>query len=143
MDQKRYETMHSIMEFSRIFADQMLKCMENAGMIDDGFHLDIRVGRSASETRRTFSQIELERSRAVVEEEEWLKSAIEQEKFDDEKWMVYHDPYAKKGLVPPVVRTRKSTEVYQEGVGTLGDVDDPLDGLWFSSRDNYSDVVGG
>lgn len=145
MTQAQYADMVSIMQISRQFCDQMLKCMDNHGLTKQGFTLNLRIG-----DRKLFSGdvetgcIELEQD--IMEDEySWEKNRMVQRKVNSlKRWMVDNDPLAEEGTVPPMVADIK-TSASDVGKGTGEDSSKPypLDNTWFSIHDYPADVDGG
>jgi len=145
MTQAQYADMVSIMQISRQFCDQMLKCMDNHGLTKQGFTLTLRIG-----DRKLFSGdvetgcIELEQD--IMEDEySWEKNRMVQRKVNSlKRWMVDNDPLAEEGTVPPMVADIKaSAKDVGNGTGEDSSKPNPLDNTWFSIYDYPADVDGG
>ena len=142
MNQKQYESMQIITQCSRIFADQMQKCMENAGLMDDGFKLEVFVGQSASKELGAWCSVEMSEYLVDVGDEQYKKTRMEQYKIGNGEWSVRFDPKAKAGSVPQVFDGKTKDDVI-EGMAKVSDHPYPPDNLWISSRDDYSVLDGG
>ena len=141
MTDKQYADMTTIMMFCRHFADHMHKCMEDAGLLEKGFELEIRVGNKELFSGKVQKcDICLERSILEVDTATYYKNRLEQRRFDEGGWFVDDDPKAEEGSVPPMVGIRKNDGDVCEGSGSSASKPYPVDGLWLSSRDDYSDV---
>ena len=141
MNQTQYEAKQIIMQCSRHFADQMMKCMENARLLDEGFSLIVHVANSISKTDKCFLDIDLMQDPFVVGRHEWNKTRIEHSRFSGEEWNVDHDNQAKAGTVPEEYGMRKQRDVMQR-METVSEHPYPLDGFWISDRDD-DPVLGG
>lgn len=144
MTQAQYADMVSIMQISRQFCDQMLKCMDNHGLTKQGFTLTLRIG-----DRKLFSgdvetgHIELEQD--VLEDEYlWEKNRMVQRKVNSlGRWMVDYDPHAEEGTVPPMVADiKKTASDIGKGTGEDSSKPNPLDNTWFSVYDDPPYVDG-
>lgn len=144
MDQKQYEDMHSIAMFSRIFADQMYKCMKNSGLLDKGFHLDVSVTNIEHlDGTSLAASVEIQPWIIDVGKKKYEENAVRQIRLAGEKeWRVRNDPYAKTGSLPPEVRIERKADDSKR-VAETSDKPYAPDGLWISSRDDNPDVVGG
>lgn len=145
MTQAQYADMVSIMQISRQFCDQMLKCMDNHGLTKQGFMLTLRIGNNklVSGTIET-GYIELEQD--ILEDEYlWEKNRMAQRKTDSlERWVVDSDPLAEEGTVPPMVADiKKTASDVDKGTGEDSRKPYPLDNTWFSIYDYPADVDGG
>lgn len=147
MTEKQYEDMTIISQFCRIFADQIRKCMENTGLLNEGFYLELSVRPSAVEARRDYSTVCIAKNLNEVGVDEWKATRMEQWKYDNEDWEVFYDPFAKSGTLPKEIcyAERRSFEetLGEENCGAEGTKPFPPDGLWVSDRDNTCDVDGG
>ena len=144
MTQKQYADMTTIMQFGRIFADQIRICMKHAGLLDQGFHFSIRVEKGYG-SDETFQRVELEKSLNDVSHEEWEESAMEQFGYGEgREWSVYADPKAEMGSLPTEVCIRQRTRFRSGAEKAEKAAGKPLppDGLWISSYD-YDPPVGG
>ena len=127
MTDKQYADMTTIMMFSRIFADQMYKCLENSGLLKQGFILEIGVGKNFDlESGVLACDIDFCKS---PEEEDWTESRMNQMRMKDGDWCVYSDPRAKAGDIPPEVRIRRTREVIPERARETASKPCPPDGL--------------
>ena len=140
MTDKQYADMTTIMMFCRHYADQMYKCLEDAGLIEQGFELNIRVGDLKLFSGKTEKCcIELEQD-IMTNTANYYKNRMAQRRMNEERWFVDADPKAEEGSVPPMVGLRKNDENVCKGSGNSANKPYPVDGLWLSSRDDYSDV---
>lgn len=142
MDQEQYDSMQIIMQCSRIFAEQMEKCLVNARLMDKGFKLILTVGQSASKEYGSWSNIELSEYMADVGEEQYKKTRMEQWKLGNQDWSVRFDPKAKKGTVPELFGG-KSKQDDRERMATVSEHPYPVDGFWISNRDDDPILGGG
>lgn len=142
MTQDQYEKMATIMQCGRIFAEQIHKCMENSGLLDQGYSFDVRMtnGCCLEDGADTY-KVELTKDICTIPIEEYKKTSMEQYKFGRKGWTIYLDPVAKKGTVPPEVRVAKADD--SKGRAKAATKPYPPDGLWLSSRDDYPYVDGG
>ena len=141
MTDKQYADMTTIMMFCRHFADQMYKCMENAGLNEKGFELNIRVGNRELFSGKTEKcDICFEQSILDVDRATYYKNRMEQRRMIGGGWFVDDDPRAEEGAIPPMVELRKTDEDVCKGTGSSASKPYPVEGLWLSSRDDYSDV---
>ena len=120
MKQKQYDAMQVITQCSRAFADQMKKCMKNAGLIENGFHLKVLIAPTESVTYKTYSEVELSEYITDVGEEQYITTCMEQFKLGENDWSVRHDPKAKAGTVPENYGSKPSRDV-SERVATVSD----------------------
>ena len=142
MTHKQYSDMTIIMEFCRIFADQMHKCMENAGLVKQGFRLHIEVGDVETGDGTQKCYVGLEQNFLDTPEEEYIKNRMHQVRNNAEGWKVLNDPISDTGAVPSVVRSiKKEAGEPQERKAT--GTETPSDGLWISAYDDYLPVDGG
>lgn len=142
MDQKQYDAMQVITQCSRVFAEQMEKCMENAGLTEKGFYLKVLIAPSESITHKTYSEVELCEFITVVGEEQYKKTCMEQFKLGKNDWSVRFDPKAKKGTVPELFGG-KSKQDDCERMATVSEHPYPVDGFWISNRDDDPILGGG
>ena len=142
MDQKQYDAMQVITQCSRAFADQMKKCMENAGLTEKGFYLKVFIAPSESITYKTYSEVELCEFITVVGEKQYKKTCMEQFKLGENDWSVRHDPKAEAGSVPQNYGS-KATKDDGERVAEVSERPYPPDNLWISSRDDCLVLGGG
>lgn len=141
MTDKQYADMTTIMMFCRHFSDQMYKCMENAGLNEKGFELNIRVGNRELFSGKTEKcDICFEQSILDVDRATYYKNRMEQRRMIGGGWFVDDDPRAEEGAIPPMVELRKTDEDVCKGTGSSASKPYPVEGLWLSSRDDYSDV---
>jgi hypothetical protein len=145
MEQKQYADMTTIMQFCRIFSDQMYRCLDHAGLIKQGYVLRIFVGDDFFDNKKETATIHLDQSINKVGYDNWLKDCMIQVKQDEKGWRVCHDPKAEAGNVPPVIveveRKAKATDMGRKTEGA--DKPLPPDGLWISNRDYDCPVDGG
>ena len=141
MTQKQYADMTTIMMFGRIFADQMYKCLENSGLLKEGFNLEISVGKHYDlPTGILESDIEL--CKSPTEHKDWIKSRMMHMKMKGCEWSVYNDPVAKAGTVPPEVGIKERRD-FAERVGKYSSKPYPVDGMWISCHDDPPVLGGG
>lgn len=138
MDQKQYDAMDSIMTFSKIFADQITKCMINAGLIKEDFRFHLTIAPPISEERLSYEEIEL---RQPVKNPRWYETAIEHYRFGNEEWRVYD--CAKAARIVQEVAESKRTGNVSKRVAENPDKPYPPDGYWISSRDDNPVLDGG
>ena len=143
MTDKRYADMTTIMQFCRIFSDQMHKCLKHTGMLDEGYSLRIWVGNYVGTDDIMKVTIELENNSLGIGTDEWKKSRMQQEMYEERGWFVHADPKAEVGSIPPEIRYEDRTKNGMEGKGKAGEKPYPPDGLWVSSRYDPSDVDSG
>lgn len=145
MNQKQYETMTTIMGFGRVFADQIHKCMENAGLLDKGFEFRVFVENGKYyESGADYLVVQLQQSISRAEnKDEYYATRMEQTKSGRKGWLVLNDPIAETCDVPPVVESRKAEENDGEGTGEDGGKPYPPYDMWISACDDYPDVDGG
>ena len=142
MTQDQYEKMATIMQCGRIFAEQIQKCMENSGLMEQKYEFSLRITNGCyMEDGADVIKVELDKNICHTDEEEYKKTSMEQYKFGRKGWMIYLDPVAKKGTVPPEVRISKADD--SQGRAKAATKPYPPDGLWLSSRDDYPYVDGG
>ena len=142
MTDKKYADMTTIMEYCRIWADQMYKCLQNNDLSD--FHIEMIIGNWKLENGNETSLIEFEKDIMTTPEDEYDSKRMSQMKMDDGKgWFVCHDPKAKAGTVPPTVRyiENKRTVCKAEGENTTKPL--PPDGMWIGDPRNDPPVDSG
>ena len=145
MTDKQYADMTTIMMFCRHFADQMYKCMENAGLNEKGFELNIRVGNRELFSGKTEKcDICFEQSILDVDRATYYKNRMEQRRMIGGGWFVDDDPRAEEGSVPPmVVEVKATAKDVSKGTGSNSSKPYPVDGTWFSVYDDPPYVGGG
>lgn len=145
MTDKQYESMTIIMQFCRIFSEQMYECMKNAGLIQQGYSLDIFIGNQEvypDGSARKTADIHLDKS---VYDSDWDETRMNQSKYRGKDWIVYADPKAEVLSVPKSIdigeieRQEERTAVGRE----VASKPYPVDGLWIGNDYNSSDVDGG
>lgn len=144
MKDKQYADMTTIMQFGRIFADQILLCMKHAGLLEPGFIFRLSVEKGY-EGFEAFQRVELAKNFAEVPADEWEESAMAQFGYGEgREWSVYHDPKAEAGSLPTEVYFKQRSEFRSRAEASRKAADKPLppDGLWISRYD-YDDPVGG
>jgi hypothetical protein len=139
MTGKTYYDIHTIMGFSRIFADQMYKAMKNCGLLDAGYGLSIKIGHYGGED--VTEMVVMEQDILKIGGKQWDETLIDQKKLKDEGWRVFSDPLCRGGAIPPVVSVEKTGRRAEERRETAGKPYPP-DGLWISA-DHYRDDMGG
>lgn len=145
MTQKEYNQRLSMMEICRVFADQMSRCMDNAGLTKAGYKLTIEVGNEEYGTDGLLlSTVTLEENISDVGSEQWNRTQMCQMKLDGKGWFVHADPLAESGTVPPTINGKaKAGKNPVEGSGKNGTKPYPPDGMWFSTYDDHSALGGG
>lgn len=145
MNSKRYADMATIMEFCRIFTEQIYKCMSNAGLLKDGYQLSLKVGRfdyGFPEDAILTGSIELEKDPCMDDKVEWKQTRMDQMKFSGEEWEVYDDPKTEAGTIPQKVLIKYGKSV-RERVGETSSKPYPPYDMWISAYDDPADVGGG
>ena len=143
MTDKQYADMTTIMMFCRHYADQMYQCMKDAGLIEQGFELNIRVGDLKLFSGMTEKCcIELEQD-IITNTANYYKNRMAQRRMNEERWFVDADPKAEEGDIPPMVGIRKAEENVSKGTGSNPSKPYPVDGTWFSVWDDPPYVGGG
>ena len=144
MTDKQYANMTTIMMFCRHYADQMYKCMEDAGLIEQGFELHMRIGDLDLWSGKVEKcDICLEQS-ILKDEAKYYRNRMEQRRLDEGRWFVDADPRAEEGDVPPmVVETKATAKNVSNGTGKNTSKPYPLDNTWLSVYDYPADVDGG
>ena len=140
MTDKQYADMTTIMQLGRIFADQVQRCMEHAGLLKQGFIFSIRIETNPGDPSRILNNVNLEKSIVDVPKEEFLENAMEQYKFT-ENWEVYHDPRREKGTLPSEIGYKERKHLV-ERAGENRSKPYPPDGLWIGSCGDYSALDG-
>jgi len=145
MNAEQYEKATVIMELCRIFAEQMHKCMNNAGLLKDGYTLQIHTGLHDKYTDGSVmtSRIVMEKCCLVTNEDEWERSMFMQLKFSGKEWMIDADPIAKTGSVPKGIGVSERIRTVSEGMAEVPSKPYPVDGLWIGSVDNDPVLDGG
>lgn len=145
MTDKRYADMTTIMQFCRIYTEQMYLCLKHTGMLDEGYQLRMWVGSCDDpmgyDTMKT--TIELENNSLGIGTENWHKNRMEQDLFEKRGWFVHDDPRTEVGGIPPEIRLEDRTKNDMEGTGKTGTKPYPPDGFWVSSHYCPTDVDGG
>lgn len=148
MTHKQYADMAMIMQFSRIFSEQMYKCLANSGLLKQGYSLKIEVCRESYGfgDEVLTSCIELEKD--ICTADDWDETHMCQMKMSGKEWMVHADPLAEEGTVPPEVHFRKdrecgSAESRPQDAGKDSDKPYPPFDMWVGSADDPADVGGG
>ena len=143
MNQKQYDAARQIMQFSRLFADAMRKIMENNGLFDLDFTLDVRVEKLSIEGLYGICEYQgdIGLVRRPTLHDDWETDYMHEMKVKGKGWVVHSDPMLNSGVVPPTVRTMETAErVYGEGKKT--EKPTPPDGLWISRYDDPYPVDG-
>lgn len=144
MNQKQYETMTTIMGFGRVFAEQIHKCMENAGLLDQGFEFSISIDNGNYLTHGAdYLTVELEKCITRVDRDDYNATRMSQTKTGRKGWVVLYDPIAEMCDVPPVVEPRKAEEDVSKGTGETGSKPYPPFDMWISACDDPLNVDGG
>ena len=146
MNQKQYSDMTTIMQFCRIFSDQMYKCLKHTGLLEQGYRIQLDIGDNKVSDDCTFNcSAELSKSVTEYGLEEFNKTVMDQFRKNGEEWRVYADPLQEQGSIPAMV-----VEVGNKAKGTdmgrtaeAGTKPYPPDGLWISNRDFDCVVDGG
>ena len=142
MTNKKYDDMKAIMQFCRIFSEQMYTCLKNSGLLKEGYELHLRIG---SLGKAITSMLELENNNLGIGEDEWHENRMEQFKFSGEPWIVYDDPIAKRYSVLPVVKLQQAesegTESHADDGAEDGEKPYPPFDMWISSADDHPDVA--
>lgn len=145
MTQKQYADMTTIMQFCRIFSDQMLKCLEGTGLLEQGFYIDLGVNR-AYDLETGILACDITLSKHINEDssnvEDWRATRMHQMRMRNGEWKVYDDPEAKAGSLPPEIRIRHE-RVVTEGTRKAASKPYPSDGFWVGSDYGSTDVDGG
>ena len=141
MEQKQYDAMQIIMQCSRAYANQMEKCMTNAGLFDKGFHLTVRISPYPKDSR-SLCDIEVSEYMTDVGEEQYYKTCMNQYRLKGADWRVRNDPIAEAGTVPENYGSRKETND-RKRVATVSEHHYPVDGFWISNRDDDPILDGG
>lgn len=142
MNQKQYDAMESIMTFGRIFADQIAKCMENSGLLEDGFKFFVSVTDAVEQENKFYESVALRQS---VGNPKWYETAKEQFRFANGGWKEYNDYPTETGFAHRIseVKTDESNRTVRERVAENSSKPYPPDNMWLSAFDDYSDVDGG
>ena len=149
MDQKQYIDITSLMEISRGYAEIIHQCMDNHGLLKDGFEFTVRItNKQYLNTSDDYLLVEIEKSISKTDHDEYKATSFVQAKCGGE-WRICNDPVAEEGSVPPVVADilRKQSEIRQEfrgkamAEGTSKPY--PMDGMWISSHDDPPVLGGG
>ena len=138
MNSKRYADMTTIMQFCRIFSEQMYLCMRNSGMLKEGYKLTINVGRwdGLTEDSILTSQVALEKQ-ILNNDPDYDTTRMEQFKFSGREWRVYDDPIAEAGSLPPEVHIKAEGWTGRTANGAeTARKPGKSDGMWFSASDN-------
>lgn len=145
MTDKQYADMTTIMQFGRIFAEQIKKCMEHTGLMDQRFSFDLRVSPNPPDVEGdNYCKVSLDKSISEVGKYQWKKSAMEQWKDDNNGWRIGNDPKAEEGSIPATVHYCEREKILDmEGMGKTGTKPYPPDGFWVSSHYYPTDVDGG
>ena len=141
MTQKQYADMTTIMQFGRIFSEQMKKCLVNSGLWEKGFcfcvdayptHCSDNVDLSGSvRIFRGYDNPENDHSEDMF-----------QLNYDGKGWRVVNDPIAEAGSLPPEVHARERRD-FNERIRENPSKPYPLDGMWISSFDDPPVLGGG
>ena len=141
MTRKQYEAAQIIMQMSRTFSRAMYECMQNAGLLDEGYVLDVNVRKPYEVIKGTYLRCAVELCQDVSIKE-WLDNRMCVHDYVKEGWVVIDDPVVRSGCVPPDVRTADTAaEVYR--AGKTAEKPFAPDGLWLSRYDDPCDVGGG
>ena len=139
MDQKQRDAMESIMTFGRIFADQITKCMMNAGLIKEDYRFYITIAPPVSKDRLSYAEVQLRQS---VGNPRWHETAMEHFRFGNERWKTYHEFGTEKMSIQELAEPERG-RVVSERVSENPDKPYPPDGYWISSRDDNPVLDGG
>lgn len=126
MTEKRYADMATIMQFCRIFGEQMHKCLENSRLTEDGYYLRITVnGFVPSE----LVAVELTKHADEVSEKE-LEDTQMVQMMTKKGWWICNDPVRKPGGIPTVVKSVCEKKGRDETARAAREPAYPPDGLW-------------
>ena len=140
MTHEQYEAAQTVLQMSRLYARAMRECMENAGLLKEGYELHVCVNQEHEiDDTVLLNTIRLERDPSS---DGYLENRFINFCFKKEGWVVVHDPIIKSGAVPPTVRTMETAARVYGGREKTEKPTAP-DGLWLSAYDNYSPVDGG
>lgn len=139
MNKKQYEDAHTILGFCRIFADQMSKCLENSGLRDLGYHLEIDFDpHRFDDGTLSLSRVNLYKDLAEVGAREWWDSQFIQRHYEKKGWLICHDPYAETNSLPEDIRYPENRNISKR-VAEKTDHPYPPDGFWVGA--DYCDSV--
>lgn len=144
MTDKQHEDMATIMKSCRIFSEQMHRCMEHSGLLEQGYQLTIWVGEFNYYMNEE-CEIQLENNKTLkIGDDEWYKGRMHQTKYTETGWVNSCERYSKEEPIPSEVCTeeRKPSDD-RKGEGTDGTKPYPPDGFWVSSHYCPCDVDGG
>ena len=129
MTEKRYTDMATIVQFCRIFGDQMHKCLENSRLTEDGYYLHLVVnGYDPSE----LVTVELTKHIDEVGFKEWDTTRMVQMRTK-EGWMICNDPVREPGGIPTVVKSVCEKKSRDETAREKREPPYPADGLWIGA----------
>ena len=140
MTKKQYMDMTTIMQFGRIFSEQIDKCLLHTGLKEQGYEFRINISEVDG---RNFINVVLEQNALTMPIGEYEKNRMSQYKISNDDWRVNHDPITEAGTIPATIRAEEIRTAYAEAERKTGTKPYPPDGLWVNSRDNYCDVDGG
>lgn len=144
MTQEKYDAIQAMMQFGRIFLDQMGRIMEHQGFDDEGWMMNVCIHKTyCKETDETvYGTVQMFDVNQAMDNDSFMyrKNEFYTIKLGDGKgWVVAHDPVVKPGATPPEVRIRKA----ETGVPESRKEEKPyppFDGYWIGYFD-CPDVV--
>ena len=141
MTDRQYADMTTIMQFCRIFADQMDTCLKHSGLYDKGFSLSLHVGNKVpyEEGVLKTNKIELSESITDVGYAQYASTEMMQMNIADKGWIVYDDPRNETGSLPNEV-CFKARRDFRKAMAEETEHPYPPDGLWIGADYNNSDV---
>ena len=139
MNKEQYEAAHTILGFCRIFADQMSICLDNSGLRQLGYHLELDFDPCRfDDGKKSIAKVMLHKDIGEVGGKEWWESALVQRHWTDEGWLIVCDPYAKTNSLPEDVRYPEDRDE-RTGMAKKADHPYPPDGFWVGA--DYADPV--
>ena len=135
MTQQQYDAGQTIMQMCRIFSKAMRDCMENSGLLDEGYELHLNIWKEVDcGDAVLLNSIRLD-PKEICTREEYDERSFGNHYYEKEGWIVINDPIIKSGTVPPTVRT---VETAQRIFGSRKKESKPVapDGLWISRFDD-------
>lgn len=136
MKKEMYEAGISVSDFSKIFADAMFECLQNSGLLEEGYRLYVEVCKPRKVCDSMLkAEVAIRKSNAEIDEDFIFQ------KIEGKGWETINVPRCNSGADPALSSFEKAARVFKAGKAA----EKPFapDGLWLSSHDDYRDVDSG
>lgn len=104
MDKQQYDAMSMIMEKGRKFLDEVFHMMQDHGLTDQGYEMELRIdetgGIKESLKCDYLLSVQLGKDSRSVSIEEYRATTMDQWNKDGKGWVIMYDPCRQSGIVP-------------------------------------------